>query len=729
MTSDTNSSGGGASAFTVLALVVGALGAVGTVAITALSMGLGGPLLALLSLPVGRFFSRTRVGTRDDEKPDYARVARLELVRRVWGLRLRAFAIGKTGIYTAVGSVAFALTPWQLLLGSTAGSVVHYVVLALGLVGGFAVIGAAFAVGQRFRRVTLVRLTERAQYADKLRYISGLTETAWATASWNIDRVTSSIVITSPPEAVAAAQRSLDRVQQVLPGWTVDRERSGQTAVLREETPNETRRRKIAVSSDGLVLDVSHRGDGYWNLELAAGISPTRAETVEAWLQTAANGLSLVSWEPLYARALAGHMTAEDRALRGRIASLLGLHPHEVSIMVTSDAEGVAQIIIKAPAGRAVDGESRLTQMRRVMLQAVPGAHADWAVAVDSVTDVTRMERRTRRALPTRVALEQILPATLTPTDWANIPAGLDAFGRPAGQLLTSAPMSMVVGPTGSGKTIMLLADAVGRLTRGHDLLIIDPSKAGVDFASLEPYALGFARTYEQSVAALKCIYAEGQRRKAIILQEGAVKWSALSQEVRDAQHIRPVTVLIDEVSSMLIQVQVPKGLAKDDPDFIEAQGLANQKALLSMYLGKVARELRFAGVFLLIAMQRPDANIIGGEVRANFSHRVQLVPPRKPVGRTELEMLFPAPIVGAVWDAVDRFDDGNHGLAVMAGDEGDVTPVRIGYADMNQLPALLSARGVRPIDPDRRINLASAPRPEPASAPAAESTFGDLFA
>ncbi|MDW4572610.1 hypothetical protein R8Z57_07450 [Microbacterium sp. M3] len=532
---------------------------------------------------------------------------------------------------------------------------------------------------------------------------------------------------------MAAAQRSLDRVQQVMPGWTVDRERSGQTAVLRVETPDETRRRRIAVSSDGLVLNVSDRGDGYWNLELAAGISPTRAETVEAWLQTAANGLSLVSWQPLYRRALAGYLTAADRALRGRVASLLGSHPHEVSIMVTSDAEGIAQVILKAPAGRAVEGESRVVQMRRVMLQAVPGAHADWAVTVDSVTDVTRMERRPRLTLPKRVALEQILPATLTSTDWASIPVGMDPFGRPAGQLLTSAPMSMVVGPTGSGKTIMLLADAVGRLTRGHDLLIIDPSKAGVDFASLEPYTLGFARTYAQSVAALKGIYAEGQRRKAVVLREGVVKWSELSQAVRDAENIRPVTVLIDEVSSMLIQVQVPKGLGKDDPDFIEAQELANQKALLSMYLGKAARELRFAEIFLLIALQRPDANIIGGEIRSNFSHRVQLVPPRKPVGRTELEMLFPAPIVGDVWDAVSRFDDGNHGLAVLASDESTVMPVRIGYAEMSRIPALLAARGIHPIDPHRRLHLAPAPIAAPAStlnvAHAANNDDRDLFA
>jgi len=721
--------GGGGTFLTAFALAVGAAILVGSSMLAAFTMGLGPLVLIALSVPLARRVSRVRTGTRDDDRPLYARVRLLDVPRHIWRQRFFGLPAGKYALIGCIASLPLAIVPWAALLGSWA-SIVSGLAIPVGLVAGVIVVVSAVAVGNRFRRQVRAHQAERKKFSDTLRFVAGMTEGAWTAAVWDVDTKAERLTISAPPEAVAGALRNADRIRQALPGWTVDHERSGTIAVLRPETADEARRARLAASSGGVVLDVVARGDGLYDLQLVAGTSPARAEQVEAWLQNI-NGLSLIEWAPLYDRAVAGPLTEEDRAMRSRIGGLLGIYAHEVTVKVTRDAEGIESLTLRAPAGRAADGETRVAQMRRVMLQTVPGAHLDWLVTVDPVTDVVTMQRRAKQVLPRRVGLDSLLPERYAPDEWANLPVGVDPQGRPVGQDLLSAPMAAVAGPTGSGKTVMLLADATQRIARGHDLVIIDPTKAGVDFASVEPYTLAFARTFEESVAAIQAAYAEGVRRKAVLLREGAVKWSDLSEEVRRVELIRPLTVLIDEAASLLIVPQVPKGLPKDHPEVVAAEKLAGQKALLSLFIGRIARELRFVGVHLVLAMQRPDASILGGEVRSNLSHRVQLIAPGKPIGRTELEMLFPSPIVGAAYDALQRFDDGeSKGLAVLAGDEGNVAAIRVAFTPMQDIPALLTARGVGTIPAHRKYDLHPASATgtaDPSTPPAKDDHLGDL--
>jgi len=715
----------------VVALIVGLLLLAPLIAVLggAFASGLGPLALILLSILITRRVSRVQTGVREDGKALYSRIRALDVLRFSWQRHARGYAIGRHAYVTAVASVPFVLIPWQGFLGEF-GSMIRTTGTSIGLLAGAIVIACAVAVGKQFKRHVRSTLAKRREFEAALRFISGVTDSAWASASWDVDSGAEVVTIYSPPEAVAGAARNRDRIAQVLPGWTLDGERSGSTAVLRRETEAEAFRRNVTESSGGLVVGMSERGDGRIDLELAPGTSPARAEQVDAWLQTL-NGLSLIEWAPAYNRAVAGRLTEEDRAMRSRIAGLLGVHTHEVTVSVTRDDEGIVSLTLRAPAGKAADGETRVAQMRRVMLQAVPGAHADWHVAVDQISDEVTMERRAQQSLPARVALDELLPAQYAPDEWSTLPVGTDPQGRAVGQDLLSAPMAAVAGPTGSGKTVLLVADATQRLTRGHDLIVIDPSKGGVDFASLEPWTLAFAREFDEAVVAIQTVYAEGRRRREVLLREGAVKWSDLSADVRAAEGIRPVTVLIDEAASLLIAPQVPKGLPKDHPEVLAAQELGGQKALLSLFIGKIARELRYVGVHLVLAMQRPDASILGGEVRSNLSHRVQLVAPGKPIGRVELEMLFPAPIVGAAYDAISRFDDGtSRGLAVLAGDEGDVAAIRVAYAPMGEIPALLEARGVEPVPVSRKYDLHPVTdADDPDGVPAGEDSLGDLFA
>lgn len=466
-------------------------------------------------------------------------------------------------------------------------------------------------------------------------------------------------------------------------------------------------RRRLAASSDGRVLGVSAVDGGRWALSLAP-LRAADAGSLALWVERELPGCILLSLDLDGRAAIAGPLEVPTRRVRDELARGFGARPDEVEVSVDTDADGIAAVtVVRHPDMRARDADTVKTLFRRTAEAAIEGFHPDWLVDVDRLGNAARFERRPRRELPARVALEPLLPTSVDTASWNVLPVGVTPEGGPAGQDLLAAPMALVVGPTGSGKTVALLADAAQRLARGHDVCVLDAAKGGADFAAIEAFCRGFAREYDEAVALIKAVFAEGRRRRAILLRERVGNAADLTDEVRSAENIRPLTLIIDEAASLLLVPAVPKGLDKDDPEVLEAQELAAQKGLLKAYIGRIARELRFVQVHLVVAMQRPDAAILDGEIRSNLAHRVQLVAPGKPIGQTELQMLFPADVVTVVYDQIERFDDGrSRGLAVFAAEGGDVTAVRVAYVPQSELPRLLTERGVRPVDGDDRFDL-----------------------
>ncbi|WP_404430705.1 hypothetical protein LG299_12500 [Microbacterium lacus] len=484
---------------------------------------------------------------------------------------------------------------------------------------------------------------------------------------------------------------------------------------LRPATAATKERRRLAATSDGRVLGVTAIAGGRWALSLAQ-LRAAEAGALAVWVERELAGATLLSLDLDGRAAVAGPLDPVTRRVRDELARGFGARPDEVAVEVESDSDGILQVdVTRHPDMRAREADAVRTLFRRTAEAAIPGFHPDWVVDVDRLGNSARLERRPRRELPARVALEPLLPTSVDPADWNVLPVGVTPEGAPAGQDLLAAPMALVVGPTGSGKTVALLADAAQRLARGHDVCVLDAAKGGADFAAIEPFCRGFAREYDEAVALIKAVYAEGRRRRAILLRERVGNTVDLSDEVRAAEGIRPLTLIVDEAASLLLVPAVPKGLDKDDPEVLEAQELAAQKGLLKSYIGKIARELRFVQVHLVVAMQRPDAAILDGEIRSNLSHRVQLIAPGKPIGQTELQMLFPADVVTVVYDQIERFDDGrSRGLAVFAAEGGDVTAVRVAYTPQSELEALLRARGVPEVDDGDRFDMTGAADPRP---------------
>lgn len=421
-----------------------------------------------------------------------------------------------------------------------------------------------------------------------------------------------------------------------------------------------------------------------------------RGSQVDALAQQArARGFDLVEVDLPERVAYVAHLTAAQRSIRKRLSAFLKCAPHDIEVSVEHEGDRVDLVqILRAPEV-GTDPAKRLLVWQSAV-QAVPGGHIDWRIEEDLVSGRVVMTRRDPLRLPASVPLSDLTP-TYSPDAWSFIPHGMDPSGKIVGQKL-SVPHGLVAGETGAGKSYFLLAHAIGALTRGHDLIVIDPTKNAVDFAPLHPWCVATAvQTLPEARAVIETIYAERVRRQKVLLDNGIGFWANLPEDVREAEGIRPVTIIIDEAASLLEDSSANlSALDKDDPLRVEFEEARVAKTIIKLYLGKLGREARNVGLHMTLGVQRPDTTFLPGEFRANIGQKVQLkVPGSAPMAPESLRMLFPGQFAPEAADLLGRLGNmPGSGVTMSEGGAG-VSAFRVAYEDATRLPALLESRGV----------------------------------
>ena len=163
-----------------------------------------------------------------------------------------------------------------------------------------------------------------------------------------------------------------------------------------------------------------------------------------------------------------------------------------------------------------------------------------------------------------------------------------------------------------------------GALLNGFDVVVIDPTKNGLDFAFAKPWSIApFGEDVYGAASIIRAVYGEVEKRKALNSQYGATKIDELPAEVRPHR----IMVMIDEFTSLLGSSPVPP--KSDDPEVAAARDEViaenGARAQVGTMAGKIAREARSVGVHLVLGTQKLAAATLdkipgSGDLKVNLA-------------------------------------------------------------------------------------------------------------
>ena len=172
---------------------------------------------------------------------------------------------------------------------------------------------------------------------------------------------------------------------------------------------------------------------------------------------------------------------------------------------------------------------------------------------------------------------------------------------------LNDYPHFLIGGATGSGKTLLLKLILMQCINNGFIVNIAD-FKGGVDFGRIWENHCTFVTDISNTTKKLDEIIAELENRKKLYAKNGYKNISDYNKHEL-IKHKR-IIFACDELAELLDTT----GLSTKEKEPIKK--IQNQ-------LSSLARLGRAFGIHLILATQRPDANIISGQIKNNISYKI----------------------------------------------------------------------------------------------------------
>lgn len=200
---------------------------------------------------------------------------------------------------------------------------------------------------------------------------------------------------------------------------------------------------------------------------------------------------------------------------------------------------------------------------------------------------------------------------------------GEDDGGKKLWMDIVHNPHLLVCGATGSGKSVLLhtlIANALyihALRFRNVWIYLADPKR--VEFSEylspeLNGVIMGVTSTYKEVTDQLEDLYTLMESR---YVKMNSIKMRSIEE---DPQRFPLVLCIIDEVADLIMQ---------------DKKGGKLQDMIV-----KIAQKGRAAGIFLVLATQRPSVDVITGLIKANFPGRIAC----KTASRTDSEVVLDRP-------------------------------------------------------------------------------------
>jgi len=173
------------------------------------------------------------------------------------------------------------------------------------------------------------------------------------------------------------------------------------------------------------------------------------------------------------------------------------------------------------------------------------------------------------------------------------------------------APHTLIAGSTGSGKSVLMqniiLAIAATNTPTQARITLIDP-KQGVDyfhFDDLPHLDGGVIDEQEIALEKLRSLVTEMDRRYSKLKSAKANNLMVYNRNVSEKDRLPVIWVIHDE--------------------FAEWMMVEDYKEEVTALVGRLGVKARAAGIYLIFAAQRPDANVMPMQLRSNLGNRLIL--------------------------------------------------------------------------------------------------------
>ena len=193
-----------------------------------------------------------------------------------------------------------------------------------------------------------------------------------------------------------------------------------------------------------------------------------------------------------------------------------------------------------------------------------------------------------------------------TATSPITLAFGKDISGRIVTADLDKMPHLLIAGATGSGKSVCINDLIISLVYKSSPeslrLILVDPKMVELsNFKSLPHLLIPVVTEAKKAAGALRWAINEMTRRYKIFSEAGArefTRYNALKTDPADK--IPKIVVIIDELADLMMVA--PKEVEES--------------------ICRIAQLGRAAGIHLIVATQRPSADIITGLIKANFPSR-----------------------------------------------------------------------------------------------------------
>ena len=183
-----------------------------------------------------------------------------------------------------------------------------------------------------------------------------------------------------------------------------------------------------------------------------------------------------------------------------------------------------------------------------------------------------------------------------------------DAYGVRIDISLRDTPHILLAGSTGSGKS-WLLKLLLAQLIQKSAIVTIADFKGGIDFGAYwEEYASIITEETETVDCLRNLATGELEKRKKLLKETDCANIDEYNDEFEP--FLPRMVFACDEVAELLDKT----GASKERKEQIQE---------IEGYLSTIARLGRAVGIHLILSMQRPDANLLSGQIKNNIDGRM----------------------------------------------------------------------------------------------------------